>query len=308
MLPWRQNLRRANQRYTGREDDGSGLYYYRARYYDPALGRFISEDPLGFDAGDINLYQYAAANPINHNDPSGKILPAIAAGCAAAPVLCAGAVSAVSSAVFGSGVRYFSGDSVTAGTVATDAAIGAVGGAAFQGAYRAYQGAQAGVGITRSAYIGALGEQAAGVTGAKTAIQSATGTAARRFPDKIDDVARTLTEVKNKAALSAKDARQIADDVAFASNNPGYTVNLQARYSTNLGSRVQSFVDNGQVSLSYLPGIANDGFGYLSPYLAGGLGAGLGSLSGTFGGSAGGGFLLYPNKSNNNMMQSVYSK
>ena len=43
-------------KYTGREDDGSGLYYYPARYYDPALGRFISEDPLGFDAGDINLY------------------------------------------------------------------------------------------------------------------------------------------------------------------------------------------------------------------------------------------------------------
>jgi RHS repeat-associated protein len=34
--------------YTGRENEGNGLYFYRARYYSPWLGRFISEDPLGF--------------------------------------------------------------------------------------------------------------------------------------------------------------------------------------------------------------------------------------------------------------------
>src|SRR5262249_53301986 len=39
--------------FTGRErDDETGLYYYRARYYDPAVGRFLSVDPIGFDAGD----------------------------------------------------------------------------------------------------------------------------------------------------------------------------------------------------------------------------------------------------------------
>ena len=57
-------------KYTGREDDNTGLYYYRARYYDPAIGRFVSEDPLGFEAG-INFYQYVGANPVNGNDPSG---------------------------------------------------------------------------------------------------------------------------------------------------------------------------------------------------------------------------------------------
>lgn len=35
-------------KFTGREDDGTGLYYYRARYYQPRLQRFIAEDPLGF--------------------------------------------------------------------------------------------------------------------------------------------------------------------------------------------------------------------------------------------------------------------
>ena len=40
--------------YTGRENEGNGLYFYRGRYYSPFLGRFISEDPLGLDGGDVN--------------------------------------------------------------------------------------------------------------------------------------------------------------------------------------------------------------------------------------------------------------
>ena len=58
--------------YTGREDDGSGLYYYRARYYHPRLQRFIAEDPIGFLGGDTNLYSYAQDNPLSYNDPSGN--------------------------------------------------------------------------------------------------------------------------------------------------------------------------------------------------------------------------------------------
>ncbi len=51
--------------------EDNGWYYMRARYYDPAMGRFISEDPLGFDGGDVNLYAYASNNPITMLDPSG---------------------------------------------------------------------------------------------------------------------------------------------------------------------------------------------------------------------------------------------
>ncbi|PTY02996.1 hypothetical protein DB346_07750 [Verrucomicrobia bacterium LW23] len=58
--------------FTGRElDDDTGLYYYRARYYDPALGTFISEDPMGFKAGDYILNRYCFNNPINYVDPTG---------------------------------------------------------------------------------------------------------------------------------------------------------------------------------------------------------------------------------------------
>jgi RHS repeat-associated protein len=58
--------------YTGRELDAeSGLYQYRARYYDAAAGRFLSEDPSGFAGGDANLYRYAGNSVTNLTDPSG---------------------------------------------------------------------------------------------------------------------------------------------------------------------------------------------------------------------------------------------
>jgi len=57
--------------YTGREyDPETGSYYYRARYYDSRIGRFISEDPIGL-AGDINKYVYVQNNPVNWIDPLG---------------------------------------------------------------------------------------------------------------------------------------------------------------------------------------------------------------------------------------------
>ena len=60
--------------FTGREFDAeTGLYYYRARHYDPHLGRFISQDPIGFDGGDLNLYRYVGNSPENGTDPTGTI-------------------------------------------------------------------------------------------------------------------------------------------------------------------------------------------------------------------------------------------
>ncbi len=60
--------------YTGREKDSeTGLDYYRARYYDASNGRFISEDPIGFSAGDNNLYRYVGNSPVNAIDPSGLV-------------------------------------------------------------------------------------------------------------------------------------------------------------------------------------------------------------------------------------------
>jgi RHS repeat-associated protein len=61
----------SSYQYTGRENDGTDLYYYRARYYHPHLQRFTSEDPIEFRGGDANLYAYVRNGPLNARDPFG---------------------------------------------------------------------------------------------------------------------------------------------------------------------------------------------------------------------------------------------
>jgi RHS repeat-associated protein len=72
--------------YTGREHDPlTSQFYYRARFYDPGLGRFTSEDPIAFLGRDVNLYGYVHNDPLRFVDPSGlrrchPLLGAIAGG------------------------------------------------------------------------------------------------------------------------------------------------------------------------------------------------------------------------------------
>jgi RHS repeat-associated protein len=76
---------------TGKRD-ATGTMYRRARYYDPQTGRFTQEDPIGL-AGGVNLYGYAAGDPINLSDPSG---------------LCPWCIGAVAGAIVGAGVYHLS--------------------------------------------------------------------------------------------------------------------------------------------------------------------------------------------------------
>jgi RHS repeat-associated protein len=59
--------------FAGRENDETGLYYNRMRYYSPRLQRFISPDPISFFGGDINLYAYVGNNPLLFTDPMGMM-------------------------------------------------------------------------------------------------------------------------------------------------------------------------------------------------------------------------------------------
>jgi RHS repeat-associated protein len=62
--------------YTGHEfDPETGLRYYRARYYNPSTGRFVSEDPIGFAGGD-NFFRYVGNSSTNFEDPLGLASPA----------------------------------------------------------------------------------------------------------------------------------------------------------------------------------------------------------------------------------------
>ena len=90
--------------YTGRELDATGLYYYRARYYNPATGRFISEDPLGYAANSVNFYELAYDSSTNYRDPSGMqtiVAEPIAVGAGAAAGTAAGTGAAAGAGASG---------------------------------------------------------------------------------------------------------------------------------------------------------------------------------------------------------------
>jgi len=65
--------------FTGREPDATGLMYFRARYYDPGMGRFTQRDPIGF-AGGLNPYTYVNNSPQNFTDPLGLAQAAVSVG------------------------------------------------------------------------------------------------------------------------------------------------------------------------------------------------------------------------------------
>ncbi|WP_351230143.1 RHS repeat-associated core domain-containing protein [Streptomyces sp. NPDC002133] len=102
--------------FTGRENDDTGLLYYRNRYYDPETGRFISQDPIGH-AGGPNLYQYALSSPTTYTDPTGN--NPLLAGCAA---------GALFDGALDWGIQRLSGRKVNWGQVGQAAAMGCASG------------------------------------------------------------------------------------------------------------------------------------------------------------------------------------
>jgi RHS repeat-associated protein len=124
--------------YTGREHDGTGLYYYRARYYSPTFQRFLSEDPVEFAGGDTNLYAYVFNSPTNYTDPSGEFVQ-ILLGCAGG--------------AFASGaIDVLSGRKIDYGGLALGCAEGAIGVGALKG-LQALNALRAAKGATNAAKV-----------------------------------------------------------------------------------------------------------------------------------------------------------
>jgi RHS repeat-associated protein len=141
----------------------NGFYYMQARYYDPNVGRFISEDPIGFEGGDTNLFAYADNNPLLLIDPDGEwAILAIRAG-----------MGAFNGAISGFAAGSMNGN-IKAGIVG--GVFGGIAGAAVGIALPAsssYVGAAIGgmiAGATGGAVGGTVGAQMAGRSMAKGAL------------------------------------------------------------------------------------------------------------------------------------------
>ncbi|MBZ4419652.1 RHS repeat-associated core domain-containing protein, partial [Myxococcus sp. RHSTA-1-4] len=91
------------QTFTGREEDGTGLFYFRARYYDPDMGRFLQQEPLAqmpealqayaLLGQSLPVYAYGSNNPLTYNDPTGEnpVAGAIGGAVAGPPGIVVGA-------------------------------------------------------------------------------------------------------------------------------------------------------------------------------------------------------------------------
>jgi RHS repeat-associated protein len=173
-------------RYTGRRiDPETGLYYYRARMYSPALGRFLQQDPIGTSGG-VNLYAYVGNDPINLVDPSG---------------LCAEvyAKSAFASFTFNSNINIDAdlSDPSNQGAYIAGTATGIAANLALAGAGLAARGAMAAgeVGASRIANVGGFVRQFT---------QEADQVYYRVYSE--NNVGRFLTEVPPRSSAWAQEA------------------------------------------------------------------------------------------------------
>ena len=302
-----------SMKYTGREEDAeSGLYYYRARYYDPEIGRFISEDPLGYEGG-INLYAYVGNNPLIHNDPTGN---------AVTPE------TVWDVANVGLGV-YSLQDNLRNGSYGW-AALDAIG-LAYDGfatavpilpagagyGLQAFRTANSvGNGVVDSVNIGVDVYHAANISHDVTRVSSTTANAAtegsrihREVGSQLDE-GNFLSDSSNNFFWGSNGSHGPQADLSW-SDSSGNGLGVWADLTTP--GQWQRHVDTyGSTFGEGIPILYQRGQGLVDspsvPRPLGGAGAALWGAQEAFGDGASGGFLLYPNRINSNMAQTVYSK
>ena len=239
--------------YTGHEEDtDTGLVYAEARYYNPAIGRFLSQDPShlylghqGFtgligternlilsDPQQLNSYSYVRNNPINLTDPSGKWIPLIYGAAIAlatyAPVIANWASSLVSApvmtaiAIDDAQTNYEQGNYVMAGVALISAGE-------LSGGTKAAR-------LLQNSANGRIAEMASGIIKNTERIPSLNGTANYRIPDELNKISLTIGEVKNVKYLSL--TRQLKDFISYAKET-GSTLTLRVNESTRLSKSLK---------------------------------------------------------------------
>ena len=269
--------------FTGREyDQGTGLYYFRARYYDPeAGGRFIQEDPIGFEGG-INKYAYVNNNPITYNDPMGKALDIVAD------------IGFIGYDIYS---LYQNPGWDTAAALGLDV-IGAVVPFAT-GLGQAYKAGSAGSDLVRAIPTQDFPTNTLGKPVDSEVFVTTASAIDGLHPHQI---AEKLTIPNSNSFNIVQFPTSSVDSIKIpeASNKPGF---IPGGYTQ--GRAPEFLVPNGPFPTgSTVSTVSNRTNGLGAAY---NLSQDIGGLFGSDN-AAGGGFVLYPSKPNTNMLQSVYSK
>jgi RHS repeat-associated protein len=234
--------------FTGEENDSSGLVYLRARYYDPATGRFLSRDPYPMRASDtqtINRYAYVRNNPTNSVDPSGEdpIGFGVDAKCYSSNCVCS-----QNTPRFGPYITYLPTQeefelrrrmSLEGLDESMEMAVGFMSPVGAAGEL-----AGGGVLATRLGRIGEETIRSLENIGPKVTFRVAGRT---RIADGL--LPEAISEVKNVAKQSL--TRQIRDYITY-SGQRAISFNLFVRGGTKLSGPLQSMVDNKVVNLRRL--------------------------------------------------------
>lgn len=191
--------------FTGREEDTSTLRYLRARYYDARLQRFIAEDPLGFGAGDTNLYGYVFNRPTQLSDPTGEIVIPL--------LLCAGGAGGSALADWMGGRKF---DPIKAAAwCAAGLGLGLAGPAIAPGASAAAAEAAAGAAATATAAARAAANAAASA--------HETSVDANKLNHFFNDVGHGLEQLVQNAGSQEAAYRALQQAVQKAVNAAGTT-------------------------------------------------------------------------------------
>jgi RHS repeat-associated protein len=173
-------------KFTGKELDSTGLYFYSARYYDPEIGRFVTADTIvqaPYDPQSLNRYAYCRNNPIKYVDPSGHwfwaflgLIGIVAGIGAVASTVIAGVTGQITSwstfwAAFASGATagavaavgsFVTGAGTILGGLLIGAAAGGAGGAVGSSIAGGFSWGAVGLGAAFGGALGGFGNSSAG--------------------------------------------------------------------------------------------------------------------------------------------------